>query len=601
MLTITINNAYLALGTDFSLRMRWVNPACKMDKIPGDLGLGIEIPVNPTNRAILGNPERFEKYSSGDDRKYTGAEIRYGGVLLMQGTLVINNAAENYSCWLQSDLGAMAEEQQTKNITDFEWETGKAYSNKAIAAFEDDTDDYGVLPLKNRGFWEGKGKEVTWTEEYLDENLRIQYADKTASFLSYQHYLNHGYWVNKSNGSHVVTSGDGAVVSPFLYLRYVLEQSLRLNNWSINRNDITDSEIAYDASFMKNLMVYNNYNIMDATYNEVETTYHSWNYEENQLEQDIEVDTITVTAWSPIAFDYADLLPKAKYKDLLLGIQNTLNYIFRFRNDAKVDIVDRNAILATTPIDIDEFFVGKWEIGERKNVRLKFEPAYDDNDGRFDNEFEDLSDRWADYGDPVETYDDLEDIVYPGFGELRLVKDVNKIYEYKWYVQTAESITRIEEQFDVIGWQFVSSGPQPYIYGDEEKEEVIKSEFSTLQLGTTGFPTAVQKGNIFKMRSTWNDFSLRLLNYDEETHPQALYWEGENGLFVNRWETWARFWKNRLEVAGMFRLPLNAIVYVVENITNTFRTQAGAFIIDEMETEFYVNSVGNTRIKGYKI
>jgi hypothetical protein len=103
------------------------------------------------------------------------------------------------------------------------------------------------------------------------------------------------------------------------------------------------------------------------------------------------------------------------------------------------------------------------------------------------------------------------------------------------------------------------------------------------------------------MRSTWNDFGLRLLNNNETLNPTPLYWEGETGLFENRWKAWATFWANRVPVTGEFDLAVNELIYVIENITKKFSTSEGEFVIEEMETEFSLNRVGKTTIKGFKI
>lgn len=305
-------------------------------------------------------------------------------------------------------------------------------------------------------------------------------------------------------------------------------------------------------------------------------------------------------------FNYAALLPKSSYKDFLLGIQNMLNVVFRFRSDGKVDIIDRNEILSGTAIDLQQYQVGTWTIGERSNLTLKFIPEYDKDDARYDQYFEDLSDRYTDYKDPVDTYDDLLLIASPEFGELRRVKNTGKIYEYKWKVVSNEDPYGNGEQFDALGWEFVSTGPQPYVYGTGEKEEEIKSAFSALQQETYGvlgtFPFVNQKGNLLSMQSVWKDFTLRLITANPLSlgAQNDLYWE-DDGLFKTRWRTWAQFWATRQPVEAEFQFPLHILLYVTENITSKFRTNDGEFIIEEISTEFGLNMIGSTRIKGYKI
>jgi hypothetical protein len=59
MLSFTINSIPLLLDESVSIRVTRTSPACFKDSMPGDMALGVTIPVNDHNRAILGNPERF--------------------------------------------------------------------------------------------------------------------------------------------------------------------------------------------------------------------------------------------------------------------------------------------------------------------------------------------------------------------------------------------------------------------------------------------------------------------------------------------------------------------------------------------------------------
>lgn len=353
-------------------------------------------------------------------------------------------------------------------------------------------------------------------------------------------------------------------------------------------------------------MVYNNFNIMDVTYTLEEVRHDFWDQDSQiwdfTMEQQMVFKTFVLTT-----FDYKDLLPRVSLKDFLLGVQNSLNMIFHFKQNNKVDIIDRNAILTGESIDLSSYLVGEWLMGERMDVALKFVPDYDESDGRFANEFIDLSDRRSSFKDPVATYDDLLLVVGPEYGDLRLVKQTNKIYQYTWKVLVSEDALLNESQVDALGWEFVASGPQPYIYRDVEVIEEINTPLSTLQynpitfFGIPGFKEVRQKGNMNCLRSLWQDIKFRLINSNEVLNPQALNWEGENGLFEKRWKTWARFWATRQPVEAEFNLPLNVLTYVIDNITNKYRTLDGEFVIDEIEVEISTDLIGKTRIKGYKI
>lgn len=599
MLEFRLNNIPLIIDPGTSVVIVNRNPACFVKSLQNCAALGVTIPVNDHNRAHLDNPERFERYNPTSSRKYTGFEIRWGGALLIAGYLIVKYEGGKYTGWVQSELGALGEAQQEKFLTEMDWPTNQAFQHKTT--YNDATDDYGILKVHNRNFWEGKGREAEVNLDYIDSDGEAQKRTESYSVIGSDFRKNYH---NKVNNYSLANIQEGCVISPYLHLRYVIKESLRMNGFFINRNDML---LDYFLSLQSNLMLYHNFNIVDINWTATFVQFSDWTYTGDQGTP-YDRNVILDKEWSVDNFNYADLLPRKSYKDFLLGLQNSHNYIFYFRTDGYVDIIDRNAIPNTTAIDLNKYFRGAWEIGEQHNVRLKFTPEYDGNDGKFSEESEDLSDRWQDFGEPVADMDELNAIVSPLFGELRLVEDLNKIYEYGWNVVVSEDVTHVEQQYDVVDWIFVSTGAQPYIDGTAEKEEEIKTAFSTTHYvyhsdveGSTIIPLVVQKGNIAKMRSLWTDFTLRLIPASPLLHRRSLYWGGTNGLLKKRWEKWARFWKTRLEVSAEFQLPLNMVTHIQNNITNKFRTDKGEFIIEEMETEFGMHQIGTTKIKGYKI
>lgn len=361
----------------------------------------------------------------------------------------------------------------------------------------------------------------------------------------------------------------------------------------------------YDTTMFKNIMLYNNYNILQPTTQYLTDTYIKvWQPETNSYSDGETHAVLEVTQWGCVPFDYKTLLPKISFKDFLIGIQNTLNFIFKFRNDGKVDIIDRNKILTEGAIDLNEYQVGTWKMGERRNVSLKFNPEYDKDDSKF-SDIEDLTERSANFKASVATKAQLLALVSPSFGELRLVISENKIYEYKWMVVAEVNALNMEVQYDVMGWEMVSVGPQPFIYGTMPEREEINSAIGPIQIleyeQGVWIPELWQKGNLNVMQSAWKDFSLRLLCGNYTDFPTAMFWEGPDGLFANRWQTWAQFWATRHPFEAEFQFPLNVLVYVNENITSKFRTNDGEFIIDEIDTEFGLNTIGKTTIRGYKV
>lgn len=589
MLTLHKDSSTIITEPGFSVKTKWVNPACFFDSIPGDVGLGLEIPANEFTRAEFGFPERFEKRSSGNDRKFPGMSLRFSGMTLMRGTLVITNAtAEMYSGWLQSELGVLGTAQRDKFITELPWKSGVEFQNKAT--YLPGTDDYTCPMIQNPVFWDGMGRELPEGANYRDKlgNLKITTEQINALTIMFREFKN--FTVNNTVlATGLIDIADPAcVVSPCLFLNFALKEIFRMTGF-----EVTPERNALDDLFF-NPVIYNNYNIFKQEFELEERTWSTWNPETNE-DENVQVYQVVNLAWSLGLFSYADLVPRIALKDFILSIQNFLNVVFVFRPGQKVDIINRNLIPNAEAFSLDEYMIGLWKLGERKNVTLKFIQEQEKNDELF-KDWHDLSDRRTDFREPVDTFAELRAIANPAFGELRLVREENKIYEYKWAVFAAEDEWRWEQQTDVCDWIFASYGPQPYFHGDADEVEEIKSGCSTLQ-GEILWQ-ARQRGNISSARSLWSDFSLRLL---PNGLTGSLKFEGEAALFDTRWRQWADFWKNRLPVEATFRLPANIIYYIINNITQPYSTRHGRFIIEEMECDFSGPNIGNVTIKGYKL
>lgn len=601
---LTLNKRNIPVGKEFSVRLSWVNPASFFDKIPGNAGLGIDIPVNEYSRAILGNPERFEKYSQASDRKFPGFEIRKKGILYEAGTLVITSADnEKYSGWLQSELGVTGEELRDSFINEFNWKQDVAIDIKP--AYDPATDEYCLVKIINERFWEGKGAAGVSLVPFLNENNEPDVLTEFVDLIQQAH--NTGY-AGEINSAAVVSGNEGKVVSPFLFFEYALKELLRINRFYLRNSAIANIP---GAAY---LVVYNNYNVFNPTPattsdREFQTFDRRRGFYTTVTRE--QIDTVT---WQPEPFSYRDLVPKISFKDALLSVQNFLNVCFVFHPDRTASIIDREAILSGPAYDLTPYQVSKWIKGERKYTSLKFISRYDKNDANFGDEFHDLSDRWQDFKPAVDTYNDLLVITSRHnpeadrtLGQLRYVRDENKIYEYKWTVQNTETAERQEEQNNILGWEFVSSGPQFYVYRNGPEIEEIETGISTLQM-ENGQLSARQPGNVKSMRNLWSNFSFRLFYYlggtqggvDNST-VGSCNWEGEDGIFNKRWRKWARFWSNRQPVEADFIFPENVLLDIKKNITGLFRTEKGSFIIETAETDIGLHRNGITRIKAYKL
>lgn len=637
MLGYYINNKPLLLSPETSVKIIYYNPACFFSEIPGDVAMGIEIEVNETNRAILGNPDRFEKYSTSNDREFKGFEIRFSGKLLHAGTLVIQSANnESYSGWGRNNVGNLGKEHREKYIYDIPaFAQDITFQNKAN--YDPLTDPYGCPTIFNPEFFRDKGhivdiKKAVPNPDYVDLIVWQDIFRKQPPATILQDYKTEAlteafrkscaYFVNKLQSNNKVdTMGSTAlikrmesdlfvnVLSPMLFLNYILEMLFRDAHFFIDKNAIAEHED------LKKLILYNNFDVTHIDFTRKTTTVVIPEIpDENDKYYIIPSITYTTGDIQDIirsydgTFKYRDLIPKIQMKDFVISIQNLLNVCFHFHPNGKVDIIDRETIMDSVPIDISEFMLGAWYMGEKKNVTLKFLFSHDDADLMFSEKWEDIDDRRIFEGDPVETAADLEFIENPLNDEIRYIIQSNTYVQYCWTIKNQiDPATGKEIPENKIGWKHLTTGFQNGFFNREKEYEIeeIKTEFSTIFGDQT--TQTLQKGNMETIRFEYESFSPRLLFYlgnnraKSETENIALDWEKKTkGLLETRWPKWNRFWCQRHPVERRAALPLNVIDYVSKNITGKFRSKEGDFIIETMETEYSVYTIGETKITGFK-
>jgi len=621
MLTLHYNGYDIPTGKDFSVKFSWKNPACYFSDIPGAAGLDIEIPVNDYSKAIFGHPHRFAKYATGSDRKFNDFEVRFNGVLLMCGTLNITEATEEkYSGWLQSKIGSVGEEQREKYInemkTDSEVSPWSSFDNQLFenkGDFDPDVDNYCTGEHINKSFWEEIGRKITTIETYTNDEGEEQEKKVELSWLSSMHKTNFDYLVNKTSGGIAIITGEGCVVSAFLFLQFLLKEIFKRCQLFID-----DSRNAFENELteFKMLALYNNYNLLEPN----PVTGEDEIYQINPITGVEELKVINVVSsfnWElgdQGGFDFVHLIPHISLKDFLLGLQNFLNIAFLFI-DNKVCIIDRLSIFDGVAFDVDKYIVDSWIIGQKKDITLKMTSNYDDNDSLISDNFHDLSERISDFGEDVDEESDLADIGDPSYGEIRHVLTTDSFFEYKWDTEATYNELGIPHEFDHVDWVFVSSGPQPKLYGTGDESEKIETDFyAPYTLWNQSKISKMQQGVISTTRNLWNNFSPCLffhtggngISTRDSSAKYSLLWDGDvgmlkNGLFKTRWEKWASFWCSRLPVEAYFDFPLNVLYYIVNNIISKFQTKDGEFIIEEMEVTISIDSIGKTYIKGYKL
>lgn len=646
MLTLSLNGNNIPLATDFSMQLTWKSPACAFDKIPGGFGLGISFPINEFTRALFGFPERYAKYRSSSNQQFPGFEIRFGGVLLMAGTLTITNASDTtYEASLIDQLGVLGEIEQERDLLDI-----PAFSKEInwvqSSSYNPDEHKFCCFPIVNHGFFTDKGVMINRTvwEWVPGKGLRATSEKYDVEVMSYLFNKTTGRTVNKllADGSvqmeqsqidlSVVTeknntydTGKVTVVTPFFFLNYVIKEALKDNHFFIGTNFLKDDDQ------LRNLCIYNNYDITITQYLQTGELI----YQDQVVDRDENGNIILVNmpqsvgvklysylrSYSSVIADSDQIpqpgnwltpknhLPKMKVGDLILSIQNLVNVCFHFLPDSTVNILSREKLLTDPATDLDPWFLGVWEIGEQKHLSLKFTREHDSNDLVFSERFNDLSDRRPDIKEPVEDWTALLALANPAEGEIRLMSSSNTFYEYRWITQSKlDNSTMASDTTDVLGWEEISIGLQNgwYAFGRNQVEE-IKSSWSTC-LGNDQLTLVNQQGNMNAWKAKTQAFSPRLLisnpNNSGGTQNTGFsfdYEKPDTGLFPRYWKNWNRFWANRLEVSGGFDVPVNVLRHVIYNICNKYRTREGEFMIGEMSCELFIDRIGTTKIKGFKV
>jgi hypothetical protein len=649
MLTLTLNNNPIPLPVGFSMQLTWKSPVCDFEKIPSGYGLGISIPINEYTRPLFGNPERFAKQRTGSVQKYPGFEIRFSGVLLMAGTLVINNITgsgteSSYEASLIDQVGILGEKEQERDILDI-----PAFSENVSwvesANYNPDEHPFCCFPIMNHGFFKDKGiiikRETTVPDWDRPGKTKTEMYDDEV--MSYLFNKTTGRYINKLKGGFVqreqsqidlsnlkqkyntYDTGKVTVVCPFFFLNYVIREALKDNSFHI-----ADNFLDHDSQ-LKNLCIYNNYDVTITKYLQtgeiifqeriiandefggiilndmpMSSGVKLYSYTRNYFSMFLDENHIPHPgSWvTP-----KNHLPKMKVGDLILSTQNLANVCFHFLPDNTVNILSRETILTSSAIDLDPYFLGVWDIGEQKNVALKFTREHDSNDLVFADRFNDLSDRKSDIKEPVADWGEMNAITDAIEGDIRLMTSNNTFYEYKWITQEkVNGMTREGDTTDVLGWEEISIGLQNgwHEYGREEVEE-IKTSWSGC-LGNHQLTLVNQQGNMNTWKAKAQAFSPRLMinNSNNSGGTQNAnfsfeYEKEETGILPKYWKNWNQFWSERLPVSGDFDLPVNILRHVIYNICSKYRTREGELLIEEMSCELFIDRIGVTEIKGFKV
>lgn len=626
MLTMTLRGKAIPVSRDFSMRVTWKSPATDFEKIPGGYGLGLSFPINEHTRALFGNPERFAKYRAVNDQKFPGFEVRFSGALLMAGTLSVTSFNKgNYEASLTDEIGVLGENEQERDILTFPAFT-KDIPWVNSANYDRAIHPYCCFPIVNIKFFQEKGMEITIpkkTTTYVGEDgdtKKTEPAYDTEAFsygfmkppiMARVNALNGDKTVNCIAANFEVKDPDSipviSVVSPFFFLQKVLTEALKSVEWHIIESAFDDSDI------LQQLCIYNNFDMTKSessivTLTKIGYTHIDQNGIEGPGEPNMEIlQGYEVSEYQrsyPGTLKTKDYLPKMPLGRLILSTQNFLNLCFHFLPNRTLNIFSREKLLEGPAIDLEKYFIGTWDNGEKKDVALNFTHEVDDNDLIFSERYQDIEDRIEDVKEPVGDWTELMAVVDPKEGDIRYVKSSNNYLEFK--------LITIEDELgnkkDLLGWEEYSVGFQSGWYKRGRKEvEEIKTDWSTCY-GNDVHTIVSQMGNMNSWKSKFQAFSPRLLVYkgnnaggNESADFSLDYEKADKGVLPIFWKKWNPFWANRLPVTGSFDLPVNVLRHVIYNICRKYRTREGEFMIEEMSCDIYVDRIGETEVRGFKV
>ncbi len=457
-----------------------------------------------------------------------------------------------------------------------------------------------------------------WTNKDNNKNI---YTEREVEDLTWAFMNSSFFFVNYKNEDGTIKTASSMshggpediakylkvhVVSPMLFLNYLLKTIF------FDAGFYLDNNFLADHPDLQNLILYNNYDITNFEFVKNEASviipgHSSGDLEFYPITYGYEILDIKRDYLKP--FYYKDLIPEIHIKDLLLGIQNYLNVFFFFRPGRKIcDVIDRESILTATAIDLDKWFTGKWNMGDKMDVTLKFTFDHDEKDLMFTENWQNIDDLRQKEKAPVFDWNELETISNPEMEEIRFIKSQNRYVQWKVWVKTEQDPhTGNDIQKKYIGWNHLTDGFQNGFFNYLKDDiETIPTVFGPVSGEDRA--TVRQKGNTRSEMFAFESFKPRLMFYhsfNEATYKSntiSLDWEKEGtGLIQSRWLNWARFWCNRQPVECQMHFSLNQLDFMLRNIYKKFRTREGEFIIESMETEFGLDQIGVTTIKGYKI
>lgn len=586
MISLGFGNKTLSLTKGFSMTIVRRSPFFRFDKIPGDVAYDVTFPKNEQTAAVLDNPELFEK--RGTTLVFKDAWVAKGGYIEIEGTLFINDTSgDSYKGFITGVAGDLAQATREKKIRDFFKDEDQQLVLKN--QYDPDEDPYCLGAVINRNFFKDKGIECRVIKKGKDN-------DYDTSRYSFDFFATSNFRVNNFENGQLVKDVDQlisvddekiyadknpphnhiSVVSPFPFLSYMLRHCFSEHQLWLNKDNALESD-----PVLKNLCLYHNFDVTKWHFQTLADIVLGFDI---NTRKDSEYKKIARKTRNIEGFSIVDCLPHMSLAKALLGIQNLLNVIFLFDRNRKVDVVWRDDILRKAPaMELTNYAMGEFEKKGQIKQRLRFIMKHDSNDEAF-SPFEDLSEV------PKNKFLPDVETTLPWGTEIGMycrVKANRTIWKFQHVeAETAKMDTYITDKDEGLGWKLVSVDFQPYLYGTGDEDLEITTEFSTLQK-LISTPVCTQQGNSTAFPIEGESFSPRVLFYTypgtvTPTTPELdLNWEGKSGLINRRYPLTAPLLSNHLKAERHFLLPDNIRRQL--RFDEPYRTQEGAFLIDEIE------------------
>ena len=581
MLQIKTDSGQLDLKPGTVINIKLQSPIFSKDFIPDFFSFGFTLADTSNNKRILNNHDIIEK--PGTMEEAIEASLFIHGALIFKGSIKVLNAKQ-LRIRFQGKPGQFKEKVGIKSLKDFNYEGQRTLPSASVAALDDhledrangtvDDYDYTFAPIENLSF-------ASWNSVWGS----MSYSPYTNYYPS-DNFVNSYTWFLDENN---VSLGDrNYAISPYPYLKYVLEELTKESGFNLVSDWLSETEI-------KSLVLFTN-RILKVRIN--------WDPTLNYVD----------TNDSYIDFRIAELLPDITVGKFLISLKNLFNLgvFFSFIED-EMEIKPIRDILNS--VFVEDLSI---DAEEETDIIPPKQPSFTFH--MKDSELE-LSEYNPDdifelfnYKGEVDTVANL-----PGLGvnrDMYLVKNINSFYNWTG------------------AWSFLVANQFDYIYGlGEQTIETQVTPASMIEDITADIGSVVRSwiipqvdhaGSIPEIPSIGiNELDPRLMFYRGKQNDSvadgypllspdvyrydgtkiasanyALRWPGEYGLFETWWESFIEFISNTKIVK--FNLNWNIADILRFRFQHIYRIHGNDYLVESLNIRISVNGIESVKANCYK-